>query len=91
MQPPGVAEVERAKADGRWKVAYASPKSAEVPPDLAAALAKNARAKAFFATLESSNRYAILWRIGQAKKPETRAARITKFVQMLSNHEKLHP
>lgn len=91
MQPPGLTEVERAKADGRWQAAYASPKDAGVPPDLAAALAKNARARKFFETLEARNRYAILWRIGQAKKAETRAARITKFVAMLANHEKLHP
>ena len=91
MQPPGLAQIERAKADGRWKAAYASPKGATVPPDLSAALAKNARARKFFETLEARNRYAILWRIGQAKKPETRVARIAKFVEMLANHEKLHP
>jgi len=91
MQPPGLAEVERAKSDGRWKAAYASAKGASVPPDLQAALAKNARARKFFETLEARNRYAILWRIGQAKKPETRAARIAKFIAMLANHEKLHP
>jgi len=91
MRASGLAEVERAKADGRWKSAYASAKSSSVPPDLSAALAKNARARKFFETLEARNRYAILWRIGQAKKAETRAARIAKFVSMLANHEKLHP
>ncbi|HEV8245749.1 MAG TPA: YdeI/OmpD-associated family protein, partial [Polyangiaceae bacterium] len=91
MHAPGLAEVERAKADGRWQAAYAPAKTASVPPDLTAALAKNARARKFFETLEARNRYAILWRIGQAKKPETRAARIAKFVAMLGNHEKLHP
>lgn len=91
MQPPGLAEVERAKADGRWKAAYASAKTATVPPDLTLALSKNARARKFFETLEARNRYAILWRISQAKKPETRAARIEKFVQMLASHEKIHP
>jgi uncharacterized protein YdeI (YjbR/CyaY-like superfamily) len=91
MQPPGLAQVERAKADGRWKAAYASHKTATVPPDLARALAKNARARKFFETLEAHNRYAVLWRIGQAKKPETRVARIAKFVSMLAKHEKLHP
>ena len=91
MEPAGLSQVERAKADGRWKAAYASAKTATVPSDLAAALGKNARARQFFETLEARNRYAILWRIGQAKKPETRAARITKFVQMLAQHEKIHP
>jgi len=91
MRPPGLAQVERAKADGRWKAAYAPAKTATVPPDLAAALAKNARARKFFETLEARNRYAILWRIGQAKKPETRSARIAKFVGMCAKHEKLHP
>jgi uncharacterized protein YdeI (YjbR/CyaY-like superfamily) len=91
MQPPGLAQVERAKADGRWKAAYASPKGATGPPDLRAALAKNARAREFFEVLEARNRYAVLWRIAQAKKPETRAARVAKFVEMLARHEKLHP
>jgi uncharacterized protein YdeI (YjbR/CyaY-like superfamily) len=91
MQPPGLLQVERAKADGRWKAAYASAKTATVPPDLTRALAKNTRAREFFAELEARNRYAILWRIGQAKKPETRAARIQKFVDMLAKHEKIHP
>lgn len=90
MEPPGLRQVELAKADGRWKAAYASAKTATVPADLAAALAKNARARKFFDTLDGTNRYAILWRIGQAKKPETRAARIEKFVAMLAAHEKIH-
>jgi uncharacterized protein YdeI (YjbR/CyaY-like superfamily) len=91
MKPAGLAEVERAKADGRWEAAYDSQSRAAVPPDLAAALAANPRAARFFETLESHNRYAILLRIHTAKKRETRAARIEKFVAMLGRHEKVHP
>lgn len=91
MKPAGLAEVNRAKQDGRWEQAYDSPSSATVPPDLQAALNKNRRAKAFFATLESRNRYAILWRVQTAKKAETRAKRIALFVEMLERGEKIHP
>ena len=91
MQPPGLAEVERAKRDGRWDAAYESQSRASVPPDLAKALAANPRAARFFETLESHNRYAVLFRVHTAKKPETRAMRIEKFVAMLARHEKLHP
>jgi uncharacterized protein YdeI (YjbR/CyaY-like superfamily) len=91
MQQPGLAEVERAKRDGRWEAAYDSQSRATVPTDLAKALAANPRAARFFETLESHNRYAVLFRIHTAKKPETRAARIEKFVGMLARHEKLHP
>lgn len=91
MQPPGTAEVERAKADGRWDAAYDSPSRITVPDDLAAALKRNAAAAKFFATLNSTNRYAVLYRVHQAKRPETRAARIAKFVEMLARGEKLHP
>jgi|HubBroStandDraft_5_1064220.scaffolds.fasta_scaffold147948_1 uncharacterized protein YdeI (YjbR/CyaY-like superfamily) len=91
MKPAGLAEVERAKKDGRWGAAYDSQSRSTVPPDLAKALAANPRAAAFFETLESYNRYAILFRIHTAKKPETRAARIEKFVAMLAKHEKVHP
>lgn len=91
MTPSGLAEVERAKKDGRWDRAYESQKSALVPDDLATALADNPRARKFFATLEARNRYAILWRVQNAKKPETRARRIAKFVEMLAKGEKLHP
>ena len=91
MQATGLAEVKRAQADGRWEQAYDSPSTATVPPDLQAALNKNARAKAFFATLESRNRYAILWRVQTAKKAETRAKRIALFIQMLERGEKIHP
>ena len=91
MKPAGLREVERAKADGRWVAAYASQSKAEVPPDLAQALAANPRAAKFFETLESHNRYAILYRVHTAKRPETRAARIAQFVGMLAAHETLHP
>lgn len=91
MQAAGLEQIERAKKDGRWEAAYDSPASAEVPEDLAAALKRNAKAKAFFATLNSANRYAILWRIQTAKKAETRARRITEYVAMLERHEKFHP
>ena len=91
MKPAGLAEVERAKQDGRWEQAYDSPAGATIPPDLQAALNKNLRAKAFFATLESRNRYAILWRVQTAKKAETRAKRIALFVGMLERGEKIHP
>jgi uncharacterized protein YdeI (YjbR/CyaY-like superfamily) len=90
MQPSGLLEVERAKRDGRWERAYDSPSTAEVPPDLAAALAKNRRASDFFATLKGSNRYAILHRIHAAKKPETRADRIARFVAMCARGETIH-
>src|SRR3954470_12026885 len=91
MQPAGLAEVERAKADGRWDSAYDSPSTAKVPDDLAKALAKSAKAKKFFDSLSSANRYAILYRLQEAKKPETRARRLAKFVDMLNQGEKLHP
>jgi uncharacterized protein YdeI (YjbR/CyaY-like superfamily) len=73
MRPPGLAEVERAKKDERWGAAYDSPSGAEVPADLAQALAASPRAANFFATLDAANRYAILWRLQTTKKPETRA------------------
>jgi uncharacterized protein YdeI (YjbR/CyaY-like superfamily) len=91
MQPAGLAEVERAKQDGRWDAAYDSPRTSQVPADLAAALAANRAAQAFFAELDATNRYAILHRIHTAKKPETRAARIATFVVMLARHETLYP
>jgi uncharacterized protein YdeI (YjbR/CyaY-like superfamily) len=91
MQAAGLAEIERAKQDGRWEQAYDSQSKAAIPPDLQAALDKNARAKAFFATLESRNRYAILWRVQTAKKAETRARRIVESVGMLERGEKIHP
>lgn len=91
MRPPGLAEVERARADGRWEAAYESWGSAQVPEDLAQALAANPAAAEFFATLDSQNRYAVLYRIHDAKRPETRARRIEKFVAMLAEHQKLRP
>jgi uncharacterized protein YdeI (YjbR/CyaY-like superfamily) len=91
MKPPGLEQVERARRDGRWEAAYDSPSRATVPDDLAAALAANARAAAFFATLNSANRYAILFRLQNSKKPETRARNIARFVEMLERNEKLHP
>ena len=90
MQPPGLAEVERAREDGRLEAAYDSAKVARVPADLAARLARNARAARFFATLDAANRYAILWRLQTARKPETRARRLAKFVAMLARGERIH-
>ena len=90
MQPPGLAEVERAKADGRWARAYAPASTIQVPDDLAAALAKQPKAKAFFATINAANRYAILYRIESVKKPETRARNLDKFVAMLARGETLY-
>ncbi|HVY47735.1 MAG TPA: YdeI/OmpD-associated family protein [Minicystis sp.] len=90
MQPPGLAEVERAQRDGRWDAAYDAPSCAAVPADLAAALAANPRAAAFFATLDAANRYSVLFRIQTVKKPETRAKRIEHFVAMLARHETIH-
>ena len=90
MRSAGLAEVEAAKADGRWDAAYAPASTAQVPPDLQAALDAAPLAAAFFATLKGANRYAILYRIGTAKKPETRAKRITDFVVMLERGETVH-
>jgi len=90
MKPPGLAEVERAKQDGRWKAAYESQSRAVVPTDLLVALNANKRAAQFFETLDARNRYAVLFRVNAAKKPATRAMRIEKFVAMLARHEKLH-
>ncbi|HET7465126.1 MAG TPA: YdeI/OmpD-associated family protein [Candidatus Dormibacteraeota bacterium] len=91
MQPAGLAEMERAKADGRWAAAYAGPGTIDVPDDLVAALAKRPRAKAMFQVLSSRNRYAVLYRIHDAKRPETRARRIQQFVEMLANGETVYP
>ncbi|MEY2426749.1 MAG: hypothetical protein QOI61_2321 [Actinomycetota bacterium] len=89
MQPSGLAEVERAKADGRWAAAYDGASKMTVPDDLAAAFKKNKKAAAAFATVSAANRYAILYRVHDAKKPETRAARIEKFVAMLADGKTL--
>ena len=90
MSAAGLREVERAKRDGRWDGAYDSPSGATIPPDFQAVLDKNPRAKAFFATLDSRNRYAVLFRIQTARKAETRARRIEQFAEMLSQHKKIH-
>jgi uncharacterized protein YdeI (YjbR/CyaY-like superfamily) len=91
MEPAGLAEVERAKADGRWDAAYDAPSTATVPDDLRAALDREPAAGEFFETIDSNNRYAILHRIQEAKRPETRARRIETFVAMLSRGETIHP
>ena len=91
MRPAGLKEVERARADGRWDTAYESQSKISVPDDLQKALDKNPAAKQFFGTLNSINRYAVLFRIHQAKKAETRMARIEKFVKMLEENKTLHP
>jgi len=91
MRPPGLAEVDSARKDGRWASAYDSARTADVPEDLAAALARNRAARAFFDALDGANRYAILWRVQTAKKPETRAARIALFVTMCAEGRTLHP
>jgi len=91
MQPAGLAEVERAKQDGRWDAAYDGPGRMAVPDDLQAALDANARARSFFDTLDSRNRYAILFRLHNARRAETRAKRLREFVAMLARRERLHP
>ena len=91
MRPPGLAEVERAKADGRWAAAYDSPSRIQPTPELVAALEASPKAKALFEELDSQNRYAILYRVHDAKRPETRTRRIEKFVEMLSRGETPYP
>ena len=91
MRPAGLAAVEQAQRDGRWERAYDAQSTASVPADLQQELDENPGAAAFFATVDSANRYAVLYRIQEAKKPETRARRIEKFVAMLNRHEKVHP
>jgi len=91
MRPAGLAEVERAKADGRWEMAYESQSRIAVPDDLERELATRPQAKEFFFQLSSQNRYAILYRLQDAKKPETRARRLAKFVAMLEAGETIHP
>jgi uncharacterized protein YdeI (YjbR/CyaY-like superfamily) len=91
LRPAGVAEVERAKADGRWEAAYPSQRNSAVPDDLRRELDARPRAKAFFAQLSSQNRYAILYRLQDARRPETRARRLEKFVAMLEAGETIHP
>lgn len=90
MMPAGLAEVEAAKADGRWAAAYDSPANAAVPPEFVAALARNAKAKQFYATLNKANLYAIAYRVQTAKRPETRIRRIELIIAMLARGEKFH-
>lgn len=91
MAAAGQAEVDRARADGRWDAAYDGQARASVPEDLSAALAANPAAAEFFISLDSRNRYAILYRVQDAKKAETRARRIEGFVQMLARGQKIYP
>ncbi|WP_411877916.1 YdeI/OmpD-associated family protein [Polaromonas sp. YR568] len=91
MQPAGLAEVERARADGRWDAAYDAQSKITVPDDLAALLAKKPKAKAFFESLDSRNRFAILFRLQTAKKAGTRERRLALFFAMLQRGEKIHP
>lgn len=91
MRPAGLSEVERAKADGRWDAAYEAQSTASVPDDLQSALDANPAAAEFFAQLNKANRYAVLYRVQEPKRPETRAKRIEKFVAMLEKHETVHP
>ncbi|WP_211451253.1 YdeI/OmpD-associated family protein [Collimonas antrihumi] len=91
MMPSGLKEVERARTDGRWDAAYDSASKSTVPADFQAALDASPRAREFFVSLDSSNRYAVLFRIQTAKKAETRARRIQDYTSMLERHEKFHP
>ena len=90
MQAPGHAQIDAAKADGRWAQAYDGARTSAVPEDLLAALEAEPKAKAFFATINATNRYAVLWRIQTAAKAETRAKRIAQLVEMLARGETLH-
>jgi uncharacterized protein YdeI (YjbR/CyaY-like superfamily) len=90
MRPAGRSQVDAARADGRWDKAYPPQSEAQVPDDLQQALDANPEAKAFFETLRGSNRYAILYRINDAKRPETRARRIAQYVRMCAEHRTLH-
>jgi uncharacterized protein YdeI (YjbR/CyaY-like superfamily) len=91
MRPAGLRQVELARRDGRWDAAYASQRAIEIPADFQQALDENPQAREFFGTLNGANRYAVLWRIQTAKRPETRAARIEKLIAMLARGEKIHP
>jgi uncharacterized protein YdeI (YjbR/CyaY-like superfamily) len=90
MRPTGAAEVEAAKADGRWEAAYEGARTARVPVDLQRELDGNRAAREFFTQLDSTNRYAIIYRLNDAKKPETRERRLRKFIAMLERGEKIH-
>jgi uncharacterized protein YdeI (YjbR/CyaY-like superfamily) len=91
MRAAGLREVERAKADGRWDAAYDSPSTATVPEDLQRELESNEQARRFFSELDGRNRYAILYQIQDAKRPETREKRIAKYVAMLAERKKPYP
>jgi uncharacterized protein YdeI (YjbR/CyaY-like superfamily) len=91
LRAHGLAQTERAKTEGRWEAAYQSQGKAEPPSDLLAALARNAKAKGFFETLDRANRYAIIYRVMAAKLPETRMRRIAQYVEMLARGETIHP
>jgi uncharacterized protein YdeI (YjbR/CyaY-like superfamily) len=91
MRAAGLAAIEAARADGRWHAAYEPQSTATVPEDLQRELDSRPRAAAFFASLDSRNRYAILYRLQDAKKPETRARRLAQFVAMLEEHRKIYP
>jgi uncharacterized protein YdeI (YjbR/CyaY-like superfamily) len=91
LRANGLEQIERAKTDGRWDAAYQSQGKAEAPSDLLTALAKNAKAERFFETLDRANRYAIIYRVSNAKLPETRSRRITQYVEMLARGETIHP
>jgi uncharacterized protein YdeI (YjbR/CyaY-like superfamily) len=90
MRPTGLAEVEAARADGRWEAAYEGQRTATVPDDLQRELDANPAAREFFAGLDSANRYAVIYRLNEAKKPETRERRLRKFLAMLERGEKIH-
>lgn len=90
MQPAGHAAIEAAKADGRWDQAYHPSSSAEVPEDFLQALARYPKAKAFFETLSKANRYAVIYRLQSAKRPETRARRLQDFIERMRRGEKFH-
>jgi uncharacterized protein YdeI (YjbR/CyaY-like superfamily) len=91
LRSAGLAEIEAAKIDGRWDAAYASQGKAEIPEDLAAALASDASAERFFDKLDKANRFSIIYRVNDAKRPETRARRIAEFIEMLAQGKTVHP
>ena len=91
MRAPGLAAVERARRNGQWDSAYESPSRATVPEDLRKALSRNRAARDFFKTLNGANRYAILYRLQTASRPETRARRLSQFIEMLAQGKTLHP
>ena len=91
MRPAGLAAIDAARADGRWDAAYEPPSTAEVPPDLERELARDRSAREAFEALDGANRYAIIWRLNDAKRPETRERRLKKFIEMLRRGERIHP